>query len=334
VKRLDNLEMDANDEPVIMIETWKGEDSDIDPMTTLPILKSFDSVEYTCKEGYSTDGGSGPESKSFVIQCTSSGILSRPLNPTKECQPVRCDNFMLPTVPFTTVQNAKESMFEFGDEVIFNCITGYSLNKAIDGPKSFKLPCQSNGKFPTEHENCKPISCGVPKPAENALRSTSKEVSFGESVTYTCFDGYTLDGKARGPALFGGACQADGKISISSEMGGVMQPICMPISCGIPPTIKNSIIVPVEAMFEEFGDFMLMAKRKHSKDNQTQKAHLPKTTLLTASKHMKQGQNWRKTSVTVSSVPRRSTLPNAPHYFDMTRKLLERNTTRFIIHHW
>eukprot|EP00746_Dinoflagellata_sp_MGD_P164722 gnl/MRDRNA2_/MRDRNA2_93532_c0_seq1.p1 gnl/MRDRNA2_/MRDRNA2_93532_c0~~gnl/MRDRNA2_/MRDRNA2_93532_c0_seq1.p1 ORF type:complete len:1002 (+),score=176.74 gnl/MRDRNA2_/MRDRNA2_93532_c0_seq1:161-3007(+) len=246
VVKLDNLEMDVNDDPVIEVTTWKGDEAETDVGTGLPILKSFDEVLYTCKEGYSTDGGSGPESKSFVISCESTGRLERPLNPAKECQPVKCANFMLPTVPHTTVTNAKEDFFEFGDFVNFKCNDGFTLNTQPDGPNTFEMPCQSDGKFPTDHDNCKPVSCGVPPEVEFALRSTNKKMTYHMGMTYTCFDGYTLDGQVGGSHQFAGQCEANGEIAffdgLPQDGNAVEQPSCQPISCGTPPQVANAML--------------------------------------------------------------------------------------------
>jgi len=245
-----NLEMDANNDPVIDVDTWKGDEPVTDVGTGLPILKSFDEVTYTCAEGYSTDGGAGPESKKFTISCESTGSLERPLNPEMECQPVKCDNFALPTIQNTIVTNAKESFFEFGDSVNFKCVEGFSTNAKADGPKTFLLPCQANGKFPGDHDNCVPIECGKPKEIADTLRSTTKVIQYGEGVTYTCTDGHTLSGEVEGPHHFSGQCTATGQIIFidDDEGGPIDQPECLPISCGTPPQIANAMMA--------FGDEM------------------------------------------------------------------------------
>jgi hypothetical protein len=238
-----NLEMDVNNDPVLEVQTWKGDDPEIDVGTDLPILKSFDSVTYTCKEGFSTDGGTGPESKSFTITCESTGALERPMNPEKECQPVKCANFMLPTVPHTTVVNAKEGFFEFGDLVKFKCNVGYTMNSQPTGPDTFTMPCQKDGKFPTDHENCKPVVCGAPHEIVNTLRSTTKKLHYHQGVTYTCSDGFTIGGEAGGQNQFAGQCEANGEIAFMDDDGNEMpEPECTPISCGIPPEIPNAML--------------------------------------------------------------------------------------------
>merc|ERR1719428_379199 len=253
VTKLKNLEMDVNNDPVIEVHTWKGDEPENDVGTGLPILKSFDAVTYKCKEGFSTDGGTGPESKEFTISCESHGRLERPLNPEKECQPVKCANFMLPTVPHTTVTNAKESFFEFGDIVNFKCDEGFTINGQATGPTSFSMPCQKTGKFPGEHANCQPVSCGVPHEIPNTLRSTTKKIKYGMGVTYMCSDGFTIDGEVDGQPAFAGQCAADGEITFYDEESGnkIPEPSCTPISCGAPPQIANAMLMQAEPMEEE-----------------------------------------------------------------------------------
>jgi hypothetical protein len=243
VVRIKHNEMDVNNDMVIEVATWKGNEPDKDVGTGLPILKSFDHVTYNCKEGYSTDGGTGPESKSFTISCESTGRLERPLNPEKECQPVKCANFMLPTVPHTTVVNAKEGFFEFGDFVKFRCEPGFTMDTTPNGPDTFTMPCQKDGKFPTDHENCKPVSCGVPKEIVNTVRSTTKKITYHQGVTYSCSDGFTTTGEIGGEDMFAGQCEGNGEIAFfDDDMNEIPQPECLPISCGIPPEMPNAVL--------------------------------------------------------------------------------------------
>eukprot|EP00746_Dinoflagellata_sp_MGD_P162459 gnl/MRDRNA2_/MRDRNA2_90034_c0_seq1.p1 gnl/MRDRNA2_/MRDRNA2_90034_c0~~gnl/MRDRNA2_/MRDRNA2_90034_c0_seq1.p1 ORF type:complete len:2893 (+),score=610.94 gnl/MRDRNA2_/MRDRNA2_90034_c0_seq1:209-8680(+) len=284
VTRLENLEMDVNNDPVIEVQTWKGDEPETDVGTGLPILKSFDSVTYNCKEGFSTDGGTGPESKSFTITCESTGHLERPLNPAKECQPVKCANFMLPTVPHTTVVNAKEGFFEFGDIVKFQCDIGFTLNTQPDGPSEFTMPCQKDGKFPTDHENCKPVTCGVPHEIPNTLRSTTKKITYHEGVTYTCSDGFTIGGEAHNENQFAGQCEANGEIAFFNDDGGeIPEPECEPISCGVPPQIANAMLGQNrEGMIDELELIQrnhemsleeIIASQNHKRKNMTKLKH-------------------------------------------------------------
>ena len=126
----------------------------------MPILKAFDHVSWTCDYGYSTDGGAGPEGKSFIIIYLSSGMYGRQLSPESECQPVRCDNFMLPTVPHANITSQTEHMYEVGDIVNFSCISGYTTTGVGDEEKPFNFLCKSTGKFDHNHPFCEAIACG------------------------------------------------------------------------------------------------------------------------------------------------------------------------------
>ena len=110
-------------------ETFLGDEAGKDTLTEMPILSAFYEITHMCAEGFSTDGGTGPESLDFTVRCTVNGVFSKGVKPDGECQPIRCDDFMLPVVANSVVANEKvESFFEYGDDVISRCVAGFTYN--------------------------------------------------------------------------------------------------------------------------------------------------------------------------------------------------------------
>eukprot|EP00928_Gymnodinium_smaydae_P036844 TRINITY_DN25697_c0_g2_i1.p1 TRINITY_DN25697_c0_g2~~TRINITY_DN25697_c0_g2_i1.p1 ORF type:complete len:4096 (+),score=634.51 TRINITY_DN25697_c0_g2_i1:84-12290(+) len=223
------------DFPFVVVNTFRGEAAETDALHGTPILRSFDVATYQCAEGYSTDGTTSPESKKFTLECASHGSFSRQLSP-QECQPVRCDNYALPSVPNTDVIDEKENFYEYGDSVHFRCVEGHTLGGELNAEKDFQLPCQKDGRFPDPPVSCLPVACHVPE-LPNSRSSASELVLFGTTVSFSCFEGYSLSGQRAGEAEFAGVCSAEGEITFTVG-GGV--PTCAPIQCGMVPGQANA----------------------------------------------------------------------------------------------
>jgi hypothetical protein len=254
VPTIQNTRKDITGKMILKLNTWDSGEDKVDDFTGLPVLKSFDVVTYTCASGYSTDGNVGPEGRSFSVTCNPTGLLSQAISKdgATECQPVRCDNFMLPIVPFTNPLTNTETFYEYGDLVKFTCQDGYTTNGKVGGPPNFEIPCEKNGKFPSSHANCMPVSCGKPKSQFAAIRSTDKELKFTDSVTYTCKDGYTIDGEVGGGASYPMSCLADGTQS-KGQFRSQRNRKCQKIKCSAPTQPQNAepIVVEEQKMFED-----------------------------------------------------------------------------------
>jgi len=211
--------------PVIHVKTWLGEEPSFDPLYSTPILKSFDHATITCDEGYSTDGLNLPESKSFSVSCKKSGQLSRQILIDKECQPIRCDNLDLPSVPSAFITNTQENFYQYGKFVHFKCNTGFTIGGEVGNRDTFKIMCQKDGRFPTDHENCSPVQCPVEQ-YENAISSKQGSIKYDDAATYNCIAGFTVNGTNE--TQYNGRCMEDGKIQVDGNS------TCLPVVCGKP----------------------------------------------------------------------------------------------------
>lgn len=192
-------------------------------------------VTYTCDEGYSINTDVFGI-KTYNRKCTANGEFSVGLR----CQGISCGN--IPSYGHTTLISMPPStdVFQYPNKLNYKCGFGFTLDqKPVRSDNiAFAVKCQPDAT--TAYINgtlvsipCKPISCGTPWPVKNA-KSASNETVFGGIVKYSCEDGYTTDGKARGPNEFKVECGADGKFEVP-ESGS-----CNPVSCGEAPPVPKA----------------------------------------------------------------------------------------------
>lgn len=193
-----------------------------------------DSTSVTCKLGFSTDpeNPANPSKKTFQLYAaTDCAFEDHPI-----CQNVSCG--MPPRVDYAEIPQSTKVVFP--NFVKYTAVTGYTLDGNADGEKSFKVTCSADGTFMGQDVELKPVRCGTPKDLANAEHS-DEEATFGQTVKYTCLDGFSTDGKA--PVLQIGAnnlefdvkCQATGKFTDPTES-------CVPVVCGQAPAQPHAKI--------------------------------------------------------------------------------------------
>ncbi|XP_073447245.1 sushi, von Willebrand factor type A, EGF and pentraxin domain-containing protein 1 isoform X2 [Aquarana catesbeiana] len=162
-------------------------------------------VIFRCNDGYILTGHG-------ESMCLANGSWSHGA-PT--CESVTC-----PKPKEIAFGNLTISGLTFQSTSSYICDTGYSLQ----GPSS--LVCESSGKWSNDAPTCKLLSCGLPPIVKDAIFK-GKEFTFGNLVTYTCKEGYTLVG----PETI--SCLSSGKWSDSI-------PQCMAVSCDEPPNVNHA----------------------------------------------------------------------------------------------
>jgi hypothetical protein len=235
---LANLEMNWKDKPKVSVNRPRGGDPDPDPSTKMVVLQSFDSATYTCAEGYSTDGTTDLAMKRLGVSCLKTGQFSVPgLGQGGECQPVQCDGSSIPSVTRASLTTTRKSIYYFGDSVQLKCNTGTTRNGQGNGATTIDAQCGANGRFPSTRASCKPVTCGSAGARSYSYRSTSGSVQYGQSVTYTCQDGYRVNADSvNGAKTFTATCGADGSFTYSN--GG--NPQCLPLKCPNLPSMSNT----------------------------------------------------------------------------------------------
>ncbi|XP_067945458.1 sushi, von Willebrand factor type A, EGF and pentraxin domain-containing protein 1-like [Watersipora subatra] len=166
-----------------------------------------DTVRYECDVGYTLEGDS-------TILCQVIGHWTNPpLCVELPCgDPPEIENTKgFPIVTGTTV----------GAEAKYSCKTGYVMSGEP------VIICQTNQQWSTSPQ-CNRIRCGEPPDVQNALKSVGGHY-LNDSTEYECHIGYVRIGNE---LIF---CQTDGHWTVA--------PTCAVLSCGVPPTPKNSGLV-------------------------------------------------------------------------------------------
>jgi hypothetical protein len=223
-------------------------------------MKYDDVVEYTCSEGYSTDGTNSAEAVSFSARCTETGDTTA----LAVCTKIKCDNYQLPAVPNSNAHGVKESFFEFGDVVRFQCKTGYTLTGRAGGGVDFSVKCQASGNF-EDPQNCEPVKCEDPPEVVHGEMSPTNKIQYPEDVIYRCESGYETE---TGATVFQMSCFADGKYdkmygdtrpsSLVAELIDIPQ--CLPVKCGVPPEIPHATFECKNAVSGDVIDLPIAAE--------------------------------------------------------------------------
>nr|XP_032810006.1 sushi, von Willebrand factor type A, EGF and pentraxin domain-containing protein 1-like isoform X6 [Petromyzon marinus] len=109
--------------------------------------------------------------------------------------------------------DSTNTFFPVNDMVRYQCNSGYAATKN----SSLRLQCVANGTWGELNYWCERKTCS-PKPIDQG--SYTGGISFGDTITYTCDDGYALTGKT-----YQLTCMADG------TWNPVDPPDCQPVSC-------------------------------------------------------------------------------------------------------
>ncbi|XP_043916972.1 sushi, von Willebrand factor type A, EGF and pentraxin domain-containing protein 1 isoform X2 [Protopterus annectens] len=164
-------------------------------------------MTFTCEEGYELSGA-------FHVTCLESGEWDHAL---PHCQAVSCG---IPVVPPNA--GAEGADFTYGSKVIYRCNKGYT-------PKEEKeIFCMLNGSWSHSPPHCELITCSVPDDIKNG-KLILNGTTYLSTVSYECDYGFRL----QGPSVL--QCGDEGKWNDT-------YPVCVQVSCGNPPTIKDGNI--------------------------------------------------------------------------------------------
>ncbi|XP_064199795.1 sushi, von Willebrand factor type A, EGF and pentraxin domain-containing protein 1 isoform X2 [Anguilla rostrata] len=162
-------------------------------------------VVFTCEEGYELIGSSH-------ITCLESGTWDLPF---PYCRALSCGRPKVLENGFATGKN-----FTFGSKVTFSCKKGFVLR----GPA--EIQCLASLKWSTAPPVCEPVACGEPPIVQNANVTLTGQ-TFLSTATYTCIEGYRLQGPAEV------LCEASGQWSGRA-------PLCARVDCGDPPALRDA----------------------------------------------------------------------------------------------
>jgi len=227
-------------------------------------------ITYTAVEGYSLDGSTAEEQKSFDIKCLPTEVYTE----TRTFQRISCGPSL--DVEFTksvTFVEAKgKSFFQsanafnadsikdsdeahktfpmlFGDAVKYVCMEGYKIPKmgkkyiGSRNPDTLVLKCDGKGQIvPTKPNNpaaikCMPVNCFAPnkkkcKNCEANLKGNDNGnvLEFKDEQEFVCDPGYNLDGTPIGETDYIETCQANGALTKDNACEDIDW--CLDSQCG------------------------------------------------------------------------------------------------------
>ncbi|XP_078686191.1 IgGFc-binding protein-like isoform X4 [Branchiostoma floridae x Branchiostoma belcheri] len=146
-----------------------------------------DVVTYTCDEGYELAPGGA---SSVTCQADESWSADVPT-----CQRVECPYRMAPV----NGAQSSEGPYYYGDEVTYSCDEGYEL--APGGASS--VTCQADETWSADVPTCQRVECPYRMAPENGAQSSEGPYYYEDVVTYSCDQGYGLNGASSV------TCQAD-----------------------------------------------------------------------------------------------------------------------------
>uniref|UniRef100_H2Z7B2 Sushi domain-containing protein n=1 Tax=Ciona savignyi TaxID=51511 RepID=H2Z7B2_CIOSA len=160
-------------------------------------------VTYTCNDGYTVRGFTS-------ATCQENGFWT---SGTPLCIAVRCLQPNIPTNGRLT-DRIIFTHYEVGSSVAFECRPGYE----IVGVRS--ITCEDSGQWSDTEPTCRVITCeDRTAPSQGTISTTStKPFTLGNTVSYTCNNGYQLSGSNTAE------CQQNGRWSAPP-------PACREIKC-------------------------------------------------------------------------------------------------------
>ncbi|XP_023234733.1 sushi, von Willebrand factor type A, EGF and pentraxin domain-containing protein 1-like [Centruroides sculpturatus] len=174
----------------------------------VPDTKFGTHISYSCHRGYELEGPS-----SRVCQQDEQWSGKEP-----KCLPIYCpdDELKLPNGHIKLESNL------MGSVILYSCDVGFELIGLIS------RTCQENKEWEGMPPICAKVTCPPPIPPLNGEVVWFNH-SFGDSITYSCHKGYTLQGDLHR------ICLPDGTWSNQ-------EPFCEPIKCSLPSNIEYGYV--------------------------------------------------------------------------------------------
>ncbi|XP_072552188.1 C4b-binding protein alpha chain-like isoform X2 [Salminus brasiliensis] len=210
--------------PQCEVVTCQKQDIDNGLITNGPRKESYnygEAVTYSCVKGFRLQGAS-------EIRCSDDGFFQPP---PPQCEVVTCqkqdiDNGLITNGP------RKES-YNYGEAVTYSCVKGFRLQGASE------IRCSDDGFFHPPPPQCEVVTCQK-QDLDNGLITNGprkESYNYGEAVTYSCKEGFRLQGASE----------------IHCSDYGIFQPPppwCEEVTCTAPPAIDNGQFDPLQKLYE------------------------------------------------------------------------------------
>lgn len=174
-------------------------------------------ASYSCLTGFTLVGA-------VTRTCLATGAWSG-LEPT--CTEVDCGTLAAPANGAVSTDEGTAR----GSSASYRCLDGYVL------VGSATRACEDSGSWSGSAPSCSPVDCGPLSNPDNGVVQVPTGTTFGSVATYSCADGFTVQGTATR------SCQASGLWNGSPAT-------CLPVDCGAPPTVTNGTPTFSSTLFE------------------------------------------------------------------------------------
>uniref|UniRef100_UPI00398F1FB5 sushi domain-containing protein 1 isoform X2 n=1 Tax=Pristiophorus japonicus TaxID=55135 RepID=UPI00398F1FB5 len=170
-------------------------------------------IQYRCKTGYVSEGGSG------TLVCSARGQWE---GANFTCTAVDCGTpAHVPNVcPPSIIQTT------YGSEIQYRCKTGY-VSEGGNGT----LVCSARGQWEGANFTCTAVDCGTPAHVPNVCPPSVIQTTYGSEIQYRCKTGYVSEGGS-GTLV----CSARGQWEGANFT-------CTEIDCGMPPVVTHAELV-------------------------------------------------------------------------------------------
>ena len=148
------------------------------------IFNSF--LNFTCSHGYNLFGPSS-------VRCQ--------VNGTWTDDPPRCDMITCNSPGMSTGTTSQGTLMVYHSSIHYQCLQGYQKASGSD-----VITCQSSGNWSGSPLQCSPVPCPKLVPIANGNSSPvpTSILTFGQSATYFCNNGYLLIGDTNRTCLANG----------------------------------------------------------------------------------------------------------------------------------
>ncbi|KAM6217374.1 LOW QUALITY PROTEIN: complement receptor type 2 [Rhynchocyon petersi] len=179
-----------------------------------PTYRHGDFVTFSCNASFTMKGNSS-------VWCQANGRWGPTPLPTCESDvPLECPP--LPMIPNGHHTGKDGGPFAPGLSVTYSCELGYLLQ----GEKI--ITCLSSGEWSALSPTCKEAQCGSPGRLLNGQVKVPPSLRVGATVTFSCNEGYRLQGQSSSQ------CVIAGQHAVWTKM-----PVCEAILCSPPPAVLN-----------------------------------------------------------------------------------------------
>ncbi|XP_064387965.1 uncharacterized protein LOC135336171 isoform X3 [Halichondria panicea] len=226
---------------------WSGSAPSCEPITCTSLIApdngfityapdTSEPFEFRTTARYGCNNGFGLSRGDTVITCGAANQGGEQWSgTTPTCEPVMCCDLPTPDNGRIVYSTDVTSPYDFSTVATYVCDTGFGLRGGDNTRSCGGGGPTTSGSWTGRAPTCEVISCTSLNPISNGMIAYSPDyLDFGTTATYTCLEGYFLEGTSTR------TCIGDGS-GISGNWNGVA-PVCSEIVCTNLPSLTNGVV--------------------------------------------------------------------------------------------